>query len=100
MFVLHTATPYALTLPGLTVQPWDSETSVYRQTLQATTFDLILILQERSEGLFGSCVYQTTLFNAETIQRILVNYQRVLERIWVSPQQPLHVFTQDLTSGR
>ena len=56
-----------------------------------TTLDIILVVRERpyGQGLVGSCVYKTALFEATTIQQLLRDFQEVLERFIRQPEQPL-----------
>jgi amino acid adenylation domain-containing protein len=58
----------------------------------ATTFEVVLILRDAPHGLTGSCVYQTHLFDAATIQRMLADFQQVLEHLIARPEQPLSAF--------
>ncbi len=57
-----------------------------------TTFDLIFELRERRPGLVGSCLYNTLLFDAPTVRRLLRDLHGVLESIAARPDQPLAVF--------
>jgi hypothetical protein len=59
--------------------------------LALTALDLILVLRERpqEQGLVGTCVYKTALFEATTIRRLLEDFQDVLERLIAQPEQPL-----------
>jgi non-ribosomal peptide synthetase component F len=54
-----------------------------------TTFDLTLILRERSQGLTATCVYKSDLFDTTTISRILDNFQAVLTYLCAKPAQTL-----------
>ncbi len=40
-----------------------------------TTFDIILTLRERPQGVTGTCLYKTDLFDASTISRMLDDFQ-------------------------
>jgi amino acid adenylation domain-containing protein len=57
-----------------------------------TTFDIVLTLRERSEGLTGTVVYKTDLFDAATISRMLDDFQYVLEGFSTSLEQTLSIF--------
>ena len=57
-----------------------------------TTFDIVLMLREGPQGLSGSCLYKPHLFDAATIQRLLDDFQQVLERMSAVPEQPLSGF--------
>jgi non-ribosomal peptide synthetase component F len=51
-----------------------------------TTFDVILMLREGTRGLVGTCVYKPRLFGARTIDRLLRDFQQVLEHMVVQPE--------------
>jgi hypothetical protein len=89
MFLLQPAVPLPLKLPTLTLSVMETDQSVAEPGLTATTFDVILILHQRPQGLTGWCIYKTALFEAATIQRMLEDFQRVLERLVTQPEQPL-----------
>jgi amino acid adenylation domain-containing protein len=57
-----------------------------------TTFDIILILYERRQGLTGTCIYKTDLFDAVTISRMLDDFQYVLTSLSAQPEQVLATF--------
>ena len=57
-----------------------------------TTFDIILALRERSQGLTGTCFYKTDLFDAATISRMLDDFQDVLACLSAQPEQRLATF--------
>jgi amino acid adenylation domain-containing protein/non-ribosomal peptide synthase protein (TIGR01720 family) len=52
-------------------------------------FDLIFNVSERTGGLGGSLEYNTDLFDAATIERMLGHFQRLLEGIVANPEQRL-----------
>jgi hypothetical protein len=54
-----------------------------------TPFDVILMLRENPHGLAGTCVYKPHLFQAATIDRLLRDFQEVLERMTAQPEQPI-----------
>ena len=55
----------------------------------ATTFDVILMLHESARGLEGSCAYKRDLFNVKTIDRLLRDFQEVLEHMVRQPDVPI-----------
>ncbi|HYW19656.1 MAG TPA: amino acid adenylation domain-containing protein [Nodularia sp. (in: cyanobacteria)] len=60
-------------------------------------FDICLSMMESEEGLTGTLEYNTDLFNADTINRLLVHFQTLLESIVAKPQQKiseLHLLTE------
>jgi non-ribosomal peptide synthetase component F len=86
----------ARTLSFLEVDP-----SMLEQPMAITTFDIILMLRERPEGLTGSCIYKIDLFDAATIDRLLGDFHYVLERLIAQLEQPLSTFRSlDVGRGR
>jgi len=82
MFVLQNTPTSALELPGLTVNSLDLDSGTAK-------FDLTLFIMETAQGLRASLEYNTDLFNAATITRMLGNFQTLLEGIVANPQQHL-----------
>jgi amino acid adenylation domain-containing protein len=82
MFVLHTASLRAVEMPGMTLSPveGDSETA---------HFDLTLQILDAEQGLTAAFVYNTDLFEAATITRMLGHFQNLLEAIVADPEQRL-----------
>jgi Condensation domain len=54
-----------------------------------TTFDVILMLRESAHGLRGCCVYKPHLFRTRTIDRLLLDFQEVLEHMVTQPERPI-----------
>jgi hypothetical protein len=54
-----------------------------------TTFDITVILRESTKGLGGTCVYKPHLFGADAIDRLLQDFQQVLEQMVVQPERPI-----------
>ncbi len=79
MLVLQPRQLQAMQLPGLTISslPLSNETA---------KFDLTLSLVENSEGLTGTLEYNTDLFNAETITRLIGHFQTLLEAVVEQPE--------------
>ena len=55
-----------------------------------TTFDVMLMLREMPHGLVGTCVYKPH-FGAETIDRLLRDFQQVLEQMVMQPERSISV---------
>jgi amino acid adenylation domain-containing protein len=89
LFVLQHAVPPPRQLPGLTLRVMEASQSMTEPGVTATTFDCILMLRETSQGLTGSCIYKTALFEATTIKRLLRDFQEVLEHLVAQPEQQL-----------
>jgi acyl-CoA synthetase (AMP-forming)/AMP-acid ligase II len=54
-----------------------------------TPFDVTLMLKEGPDGLVGTCVYKPFLFRARTIDRLLRDFEEVLERMTTHPERPI-----------
>jgi acyl-CoA synthetase (AMP-forming)/AMP-acid ligase II len=54
-----------------------------------TTFDVILMLRESTQGLVGTCVYKPHLFGVKAIDRLLRDFQQVLEYMVAQPDRPI-----------
>jgi len=53
-------------------------------------FDLSLFFWKKEDGLIGVLEYNTDLFDAKTIERMVGHYQTLLKSIVANPQQRLH----------
>ena len=82
MFVLQNASVHALELPGLSLNPVIADGGT-------THFDLTLLVADTEQGLVGTAEYNTDLFNADTITRMLTYFQTLLEAIVKDPDQHL-----------
>jgi amino acid adenylation domain-containing protein len=79
LFVLQNALGDELRLPDLSVSPVKAETEIAK-------FDLSLFMMEQ-EQVKGVLVYNTDLFERETIERLLGHFKILLEAIVSEPQQ-------------
>lgn len=82
MFVLQNAPMSALELSGLTVSPLESNSGIAK-------FDLTLSVEETASGLIGILEYNTDLFEAATIARMVGHLQQLLSGIVANPEQRL-----------
>jgi acyl-CoA synthetase (AMP-forming)/AMP-acid ligase II len=89
MITLHNATlrPIASLDHALAFE--EANPSMLMPLVPATTFDIILALHEIVPGLVGSCVYKPHLFDATTIDRLLRDFQSVLEQMVTQPERPI-----------
>ncbi len=71
-----------LELPSLTLSPFEFRAGI-------APFDLSLFLTETPDGLRGSVVYNTALFEEQTIRRLFDHYENLLERVVADPNQRL-----------
>ncbi|MFQ4162309.1 non-ribosomal peptide synthase/polyketide synthase [Scytonema millei] len=81
MFTLQAALS-ELQFPGLKGSLLPAESSTAK-------FDLTLVLENTSAGLMGVVEYNTDLFDATTIARMVEHYQTLLEAVVANPHQKL-----------
>ncbi|MGB7440981.1 MAG: amino acid adenylation domain-containing protein, partial [Coleofasciculaceae cyanobacterium] len=72
----------ALELPNLSCQPLIVDSGVAK-------FDLTMFIEDGPQGLTGTLEYNTDLFQAETINRMLGHFQTLLTSIAADPEQRL-----------
>jgi amino acid adenylation domain-containing protein len=82
MFVLQNAPMGKLELPEMSLTP------VQIESLTAK-FDLTLAMEETPEGLIGTWEYNSDLFDADTIARMALHFQNLLEAVVAFPSQPV-----------
>jgi non-ribosomal peptide synthetase component F len=75
------------------------EQNVWAPDVALTTFDIILTLREKPQGLTGLCLYKADLFDAATISRMLDDFQYVLGCLSTQPGILLSTF-HSLQSAR
>ena len=80
MFVLQNAPERALSFEGLSV-------SRVRTGSETAKFDLTLSVHETAQGLTGSLQYNTDLFEAATVTRLLKHFETLLRGIVDDPKQ-------------
>jgi amino acid adenylation domain-containing protein/non-ribosomal peptide synthase protein (TIGR01720 family) len=54
---------------------------------ESSKFEISFSVTERADGLFGTVEYNTDLFTAETIQRMILHYKELLSSIVCNPDQ-------------
>ncbi|HEY0737415.1 MAG TPA: condensation domain-containing protein, partial [Herpetosiphonaceae bacterium] len=80
MFALQNAPRQAVKQGGLTLQAINVDLGVAR-------FDLSLSIRESEEGLSATLLYNTDLFDAATITRLLEHYHTLLQSIIADPDR-------------
>ena len=93
MFVLQNAPRPELELSDLTLSFLRAESGIAR-------FDLTLFMWEDANGLVGRLEYNTDLFDADTITRLLRQFQTLLEGIVAEPEQRLSALPLLSEAGR
>lgn len=71
-----------LTLPELTITPWDVESGIAR-------FDLAVFIWDLPDGLSGAIEYSTDLFEAATMARLAERFQALLSWVVAEPDARL-----------
>ncbi|ARU63537.1 hypothetical protein CBW65_22905 [Tumebacillus avium] len=74
--------PLALSMPGLTLESKELNAGTAK-------FDITLTMRETEKGLYGEWEYNTDLFDAETITRMIDHFQTLLAGIAANPEQTL-----------
>ncbi|HEU4507241.1 MAG TPA: amino acid adenylation domain-containing protein [Pyrinomonadaceae bacterium] len=69
-------------LPGVSLEPIELASETVK-------FDLLLTLTEAEQGLEGWLAYNTDLFEAETIARMVGHFEVLVESVLRNPDQPL-----------
>ncbi|HVR96549.1 MAG TPA: non-ribosomal peptide synthase/polyketide synthase, partial [Thermoanaerobaculia bacterium] len=82
VFALQNAPRGAFELPGLTLSP-------VAQTLDTAKFELTLNLREDAGEIAGGIEYNTDLFDATTVARLLGHFATLLARIVADPERRL-----------
>lgn len=82
MFDLQEAPLPKLNLPGLTISPLPVDEGTAK-------FDLALSLEMGPDGLSGYLNYNRDLFNADTISRLISQFQTLLTAVLADPTQPI-----------
>jgi amino acid adenylation domain-containing protein len=82
MFVLQNSALSTVSLPELTLKTSEVDSGTAK-------FDLFLSMIDTEQGLSGTLEYNTDLFNADTITRMLGHFQTLLEGIVANPEQRL-----------
>ncbi len=78
VFVLHNAPVKNLEIQGLRLRPLDTATTTSK-------FDLTLNLADQNGGLGGTVKYATDLFDATTIDRLILHYEKLLTAALAAP---------------
>jgi non-ribosomal peptide synthetase component F len=100
IFWLQNATlrPIVSSGHGLTFE--EAVPSMLLPLVPVTTFDVMLMLRESTQGLVGTCVYKPHLFGAKAIDRLLRDFQQVLEHMVTQPERPISAIPASLMRRR
>ena len=92
MVVWHNAMLWPLQYSTQTLSFETMEQNVVAPDVALTTFDIILTLREKPQGLTVMCLYKTDLFEAATISQMLDDFHGVLACLSTQPEQELATF--------
>ncbi|HEX6716237.1 MAG TPA: amino acid adenylation domain-containing protein, partial [Pyrinomonadaceae bacterium] len=87
-FALQNTPQVELRIPGLTID-------VQEFTTNTTRFDLECHLRQVNDELRGLLIYSTDLFERETMERLLSNYESLLESVVSDPDRRVSEFCLD-----
>ncbi|MFZ5503865.1 MAG: amino acid adenylation domain-containing protein, partial [Pseudomonadota bacterium] len=73
----------ALSLPGLALE-------LVNPASDSVKFDLELIVSETEQGLAFEWLYATSLFDATSIERLALGFERLLAAVLATPDQAVH----------
>jgi acyl-CoA synthetase (AMP-forming)/AMP-acid ligase II len=79
--------PVASSDRGLALEEIDP--NMPQPVVTMTTFDVMLMLRESANGLVGTCVYKPRLFGPDAIDRLLRDFQQVLEQMVMQPERSI-----------
>ncbi len=74
MFVMQNAAPPPLRLDDVVIEPLELHTPTAK-------FDITIVLEPVADGIDGQIVYNTDLFEKETIDRLIGHFQNILSAI-------------------
>jgi amino acid adenylation domain-containing protein len=87
LFTYQTPYPYPVKMPGLSVGFFEEIKNTGDLNLTITTFDLILMLKERADGLVGSLLYKADLFDEAEINWLLGRFHDIVRCMSSEPDQ-------------
>jgi hypothetical protein len=67
----------------------EADPTLIHPLVSITTFDIILALVETHIGLVGTCIYKPHLFSAETVDRLLQDFETTIEQMVTHPERPI-----------
>ena len=78
----------------------EADPSLLSPLVTATSYDVILMLHESGDGLVGTCAYKPRLFDPKTIDRLLRDFQTVIEHMVTQPERPISAIQVSLKKKR
>src|ERR1700688_3822164 len=87
MILLHNAALRPQTSAGRALAFEEADPGMPMPLVTTTTYDVILTLRETAQGLIGSCIYKPHRFDSKWIDRLLADFQRILEQVASEPER-------------
>ena len=87
MILLHNAALRPQTSAGRALAFEEADPGMPMPLVTTTTYDVILSLRETAQGLMGSCIYQPHLFGSKWIDRLVADFQKILEQMASEPER-------------
>ena len=87
MILLHNAALRPQASAGRALAFEEADPGMPMPLVTTTTYDVILVLRETAQGLVGSCIYQPHLFGSKWIDRLLADFQKILEQMASEPER-------------
>jgi NRPS condensation-like uncharacterized protein/acyl carrier protein len=78
-----------INLTDLTVTSLDDTLDFAAPEITVTSFDLVMLMRETSEGLTGSLVYKMFVFDEMMVDRFIRNFENLLDRIVCAPDESI-----------
>ena len=87
MILLHNAALRPQTSAGQALAFEEADPGMPMPLVTTTTYDVIVGLRETAQGLVGSCIYKPHRFDSKWIDRLLADFQRILEQMASEPER-------------
>ncbi|HXD13379.1 MAG TPA: condensation domain-containing protein [Xanthobacteraceae bacterium] len=87
MILLHNAALRPETSAGRALAFEEADPGMPMPLVTTTTYDVIVGLRETAQGLVGSCIYKPHLFGSKWIDRLLADFQKILEQMASEPER-------------
>jgi acyl-CoA synthetase (AMP-forming)/AMP-acid ligase II len=87
MILLHNAALRPQTSAGRALVFEEADPGMPMPLVTTTTYDVMLVLRETAQGLIGSCIYQPHLFGSTWIDRLIADFQKILEQMASEPER-------------
>jgi non-ribosomal peptide synthetase component F len=87
MILLHNAALRPQASAGRALAFEEADPGMPMPLVTTTTYDVMLSLRETAQGLVGSCIYKPHRFDPKWIDRLLADFQKILEQMASEPER-------------